>query len=229
MKNEKCNTCSEPTKRPVGFWDGRDGSHGCLYSCQNEMCEAFQMKRTEEMEINLKRQRIRELNMENGIDIKQLVALRKNKKKSMRKMAELVHCSPAEYSSYEHEREAFPLELYKKCMEHLYKNHDSFLQDLRMETLTGQFSRMTSLALDNFLFSFVQPLTLEQQIAVTDFMGNSKELNSLTPVDFCIFFLKNKIEFSLSWTACKEITGIGAIKNAILIEKINQIRERNGL
>ena len=109
------------------------------------------------------------------------------------------------------------------------KNHDTFLQDLRLETLTGNFSEMTEISMDNFSFSFMQPLTKEQQIAVTDFMGLSDHFNALTPVDFCNFFDQKGILFRLSWIPCQEVPENKAVKNAIIIQKINQIREENGL
>lgn len=34
--NAKCNDCNEPTKYVVGFFDGKNGIHGCLYDCHNE-------------------------------------------------------------------------------------------------------------------------------------------------------------------------------------------------
>lgn len=38
--NTMCNTCDEPSKYPVGFWDGAEGkTGGCLYDCKNEKCE----------------------------------------------------------------------------------------------------------------------------------------------------------------------------------------------
>lgn len=37
--NIKCNNCNEPTKFVTGFWDGKDGAHGCLYDCKNIQCE----------------------------------------------------------------------------------------------------------------------------------------------------------------------------------------------
>ena len=41
--NAKCNDCKEPTKYVVGFFDGRNDIHGCLYGCHNEECEIKQI------------------------------------------------------------------------------------------------------------------------------------------------------------------------------------------
>ena len=39
--NAKCNDCEEPTKYVVGFFDGKNGIHGCLYDCHNEECKSI--------------------------------------------------------------------------------------------------------------------------------------------------------------------------------------------
>ena len=41
--NAKCNDCEEPTKYVVGFFDGKNGIHGCLYDCHNEECPIKQI------------------------------------------------------------------------------------------------------------------------------------------------------------------------------------------
>ena len=114
---EKCNTCTDPTKRPVGFWDGEDDTHGCLYDCSNDACEVCKRNKQKDREAEQRRLTVHSENTKNGIDIKHLADLRKEQKISMRKMAEIAGCGAAEYSAYEHERKVFPTEIYQKCMD----------------------------------------------------------------------------------------------------------------
>lgn len=48
-----------------------------------------------------------------------IAALRKDAKITMMKMSQIAGCSPAEYSSYEHERKEFDPEIYRKCEKYL--------------------------------------------------------------------------------------------------------------
>ena len=121
---EKCNTCADPTKRPVGFWDGADGTHGCLYDCSNDACEVYKRNKQKDREAEQRRLTVRVENTKNGIDVKHLVDLRKEQKISIRKMTEIAGCSAAEYSAYEHEREVFPTEVYRKCMNYMTQAGD---------------------------------------------------------------------------------------------------------
>lgn len=50
-----------------------------------------------------------------------IAALRKDAKITMMKMSQIAGCSPAEYSSYEHERKEFDPEIYRKCEKYLKK------------------------------------------------------------------------------------------------------------
>lgn len=58
-------------------------------------------------------------NHDDDIDVKRIIALRREKHITMHKMAKAVNCSYAEYSSYEHGRKPFPKEIYQKCMDYL--------------------------------------------------------------------------------------------------------------
>ena len=117
--NAKCNTCKEPTKYVAGFFDGPRGRHGCLFDCKNEQCEVYQVKRFTESEAVKERIKIQNLNSQKGMYAGYIAALRKDAKITMMKMSQIAGCSPAEYSSYEHERKEFDPEIYRKCEKYL--------------------------------------------------------------------------------------------------------------
>lgn len=117
--NTKCNKCSEPTKSVTGFRDGEGDTHGYLYDCKNTKCDVKQLEKIAAQEAVQKRLEVQRLNGKNGIYAGQLVALRKNAKVSIRKMAEISGCNVAEYSAYEKERKEFNLEAYQKCIDYL--------------------------------------------------------------------------------------------------------------
>ena len=116
--NAKCEGCTEPTRYPVGFWDGEKAS-GFLYECKNENCNVYQLKRISESEEIQNRIRIQEINAKNKVFAGYIAALRKSARISMMKMSQIAGCSPAEYSAYEHERKIFDIEAYRRCEEYL--------------------------------------------------------------------------------------------------------------
>lgn len=118
--NAKCNNCTEPTKYVSGFWDGEKKS-GFLFACHNIECDIFQlMKANESAEIQ-NRIKIQEANGKNNMYAGYIALLRKANKISMREMSQIAGCSPAEYSSYEHERTEFDKKIYEKCEKYLRK------------------------------------------------------------------------------------------------------------
>ena len=77
------------------------------------------MKRFAESEAVKERIKIQNLNGQKGMYAGYIAALRKDAKITMMKMSQIVGCSPAEYSSYEHERKEFNSEIYRKCEKYL--------------------------------------------------------------------------------------------------------------
>jgi len=59
------------------------------------------------------------LNSRNGMYAGYIAALRRDAKISMMKMSRIAGCSPADYSSYEHERKEFNPDVYRRCMDYL--------------------------------------------------------------------------------------------------------------
>ena len=109
--NAKCNACKETTKYVAGFFDGPKDRHGCLFDCKNEQCEIYQVKRFTESEAVKERIKIQNLNSQKGMYAGYIATLRKDAKITMMKMSQIAGCSPAEYSSYEHERKEFDPEI----------------------------------------------------------------------------------------------------------------------
>ena len=117
--NAKCNDCKEPTKYVVGFFDGKNGIHGCLYDCHNEECAIKQIMEVSASKDIQERAKIQIANGNNGMYAGYIAALRRDAKVSMFKMAQIADCDLAEYSAYEHERKEFDPEVYRKCKEYL--------------------------------------------------------------------------------------------------------------
>jgi len=117
--NAKCNDCKEPTKYVVGFFDGKNGIHGCLYDCHNEECAIKQIMEVSASKDIQERAKIQIANGNNGMYAGYIAALRRDAKVPMFKMAQIADCDPAEYSAYEHERKEFDPEVYRKCKEYL--------------------------------------------------------------------------------------------------------------
>ena len=88
---------------------------------KNEQCEIYQVKRFTESEAVKERIKIQNLNSQKGMQAGYIAALRKDAKITMMKMSQIAGCSPAEYSSYEHERKEFDPEIYRKCEKYLKK------------------------------------------------------------------------------------------------------------
>ena len=119
--NAKCNDCKEPTKYVVGFFDGKNGIHGCLYDCHNEECEIKQIKELSASKDIQERLKIQLANGEKDMYAGYIAALRRDAKVSMFKMAKIAGCSSADYSAYEHERKEFDPEVYRRCKKYLDK------------------------------------------------------------------------------------------------------------
>lgn len=119
--NAKCNDCKEPTKYVVGFFDGKNGIHGCLYDCHNEECTIKQIKEASASKDIQERAKIQLANGDKDMYAGYIAALRRDAKVSMFKMAQIAGCSSADYSAYEHERKEFDPEVYRKCKEYLDK------------------------------------------------------------------------------------------------------------
>ena len=91
----------------------------CGVTVAYERCEVYQVKRFTESEAVKERIKIQNLNSQKGMYAGYIAALRKDAKITMLKMSQIAGCSPAEYSSYEHEKKEFDPEIYRKCEKYL--------------------------------------------------------------------------------------------------------------
>ena len=76
-KNAKCNDCEEPTKYVVGFFDGKNGIHGCLYDCHNEECPIKQIMEVSASKDLQERAKIQIANGNKGMYAGYIAALRR--------------------------------------------------------------------------------------------------------------------------------------------------------
>ena len=120
MNRIRCSDCQEPSKYPVGFWDGRDEdgnpTGGYLYNCKNTDCPIKQ----ETMETGLKAEqqklKTQEENRRNGVDIQRMVLSRKKTELTIRDCAQALGVSRPKYCDYEYERSPMPLQEWQKIM-----------------------------------------------------------------------------------------------------------------
>ena len=120
--NAKCNDCKEPSKFPVGFWDGKNDRHGCLYDCKNTDCEikimldALAKQRENECSVVVK------VNFENTIVAKNITIARRLKHITIHELSVMTGISCADLSAYENERKAIPVTHYENIMESISKS-----------------------------------------------------------------------------------------------------------
>jgi len=121
MNRAKCSDCQEPTKIPVGFWDGinKDGGStgGLIYDCSNVDCSIKQEKMKAELQAQQRELKTQKENRQNGIDIQEMVLARKQAELTIRDCAQALGVSLPKYSDYEHERTPMPPEEWGQIME----------------------------------------------------------------------------------------------------------------
>lgn len=119
-EHQICERCREGTKRPTGFWDGKDEAgrdiSGLTYSCENAICKIAVKKRREADAAEQKRAEADEANSGQGIDPEQFVAARRRAGLTLYKAAQLADISPATLSAYENRRLPFPALVYNRLM-----------------------------------------------------------------------------------------------------------------
>lgn len=112
-----CQTCTEPTKHAIGFWDGANGSGGYIYDCDNINCLAKQESIERAMVIKSEMDKIDRINFLKGISMSMIKSKRKELRITIHKMADWLGISCSEYSDYEMCRKPLPLELHDRIDE----------------------------------------------------------------------------------------------------------------
>ena len=131
---EKCNTCTEPTRRVIGFWDGCDKftgepTHGQIYECNSTTCELKQEIDKAAAKSQAEIQIIQQKHLARGIDMQTIDSARINREITMRNLSNAVGISPSLYCDYRACRKEIPQETYQKIVEFLGTRHipDDFL------------------------------------------------------------------------------------------------------
>lgn len=119
--NAKCNDCKEPTKYVVGFWDGENDSHGCIYDCNNKSCSVKIIMDSSKDEDIKNRIHVQEINGENGVFIGSLKTARVGAGILAFDVANYLNISSVDYNKYENEKIIMPKELYDKAISFVTK------------------------------------------------------------------------------------------------------------
>lgn len=122
-RSTRCLNCSEPTKRPAGFFDG-PGQHGTLFDCDNPTCEVAVAYREYLDSQEKKRQAVRQKNAANGVDISELRTLMAKKGVLAYDAAARIYVSSATMSAYINGKEAMPVLAYSALMQWLNEQPD---------------------------------------------------------------------------------------------------------
>ena len=120
IHNNQCEICREPTKRPVGFWDGytKDGKRtgGYLYTCGNMECHIRQEEAKRELEEKQRTERALNENRRNNVDIHRMKRIRRLVGMTIADCAKAIGVSPSTFSNYENFREPMPPQEFNKIM-----------------------------------------------------------------------------------------------------------------
>ena len=111
-----CQTCTNPTKYPIGFWDGKD-SHGQIFDCQNLDCEIKKERVKAAKFFEEEKRETEQVNLANGVSIEEIKTKRKELGIPIQRMAKELGIFPSEYSCYEQCREPLPVEMVDKIGE----------------------------------------------------------------------------------------------------------------
>lgn len=114
----QCEQCTEPTKRPVGFWDG-DNCGGYMWDCDNLNCPVKQERESKRANETAAKSESHRLNQKHGINIDKMKRLRRGYGETIRDMSRILNVSSAEYSEFETERKPMPVDIYKVAMAYL--------------------------------------------------------------------------------------------------------------
>lgn len=111
----KCAACAEPTKKAVGFWDGRDPATGRMtggriFSCANLDCP-YAEQPDPDMKIICET-----VNSRNGIDAAAMKALLRTKGLILHDAAKLAGTTPAQLSAWLNCRQPFDPDAYAMLM-----------------------------------------------------------------------------------------------------------------
>ena len=105
-----CQTCTNPTKHPIGFWDG-EKSHGQIFNCDNQACIIKQENIEKALAIEEEKRKNSIENTRNKVFMELVKSRRLSLGITIAKMARELSITPSAYSNYETCREPLPVEL----------------------------------------------------------------------------------------------------------------------
>lgn len=114
-EHQRCKKCPEPTKRPIGFWDGPKGG-GFMYRCDSQTCPRAIERREAAAENQQHREQARVANKAAGIDTAKIKTLYLQKGLTLNRVSQAAMIPISKLSSLMNEREPFPPELYQRIM-----------------------------------------------------------------------------------------------------------------
>jgi len=117
-ERQKCEKCSESTKRLVGFWDGFDVG-GFTYDCDSQDCQVAIERRKAAEAKGIRCKAVRAENRAAGVNPAKVERLYREKGLTLMELARAFNVSPATMSSYLREKMPFPSDLYEIIMAYL--------------------------------------------------------------------------------------------------------------
>lgn len=123
-EHRRCAACREPSKRPVGCWDGVDEktgkfTGGFTFTCKNKCCPTFKKMRAAEQEAKRREAAAAEENQKNGTDPDVFLELRRKCRLTLYQVSQMAGVSSSTVSAWETGREPFPADKYLeicRCM-----------------------------------------------------------------------------------------------------------------
>lgn len=112
-EHQRCEKCPEPTKYPVGFWDGPEGG-GFMFGCSSQTCQLAINRREAAAESQRHTEQARAANKAAGIDVAEIKALCLKKGLTLNRVSQAIMIPTSKLSGILNEREPFPLELYQR-------------------------------------------------------------------------------------------------------------------
>lgn len=119
-EHQVCERCQEETKRPTGFWDGKDeagmDTGGPMFTCDNPRCKIAAERRRAKAEAEKRRETADEINGAYDIDLEKFRDARRRAGITIYEASQIAGISSATLSAYESRRLPFPILIYNRLM-----------------------------------------------------------------------------------------------------------------
>lgn len=116
-EHQRCAACHEPTKQPIGVWDGVDEktgkpTGGFIFTCNNRFCPISKEVRAAEQEAKRREAAAAEENQKNGTNPEVFLELRRKCRLTLHRVSQMAGVSASTVSAWETGREPFPVDQY---------------------------------------------------------------------------------------------------------------------